>query len=64
MRDGKKYWLEFEKSGFIEDYLNYVACTSEHMEDSENENEQIEEGGECGFTSYSNGNGSGIDANW
>lgn len=58
------YWYEFEKSGYITDYLNYVACTSEHMDDTQEENNQDREGGESGFTSCCNGNGAGFDASW
>jgi hypothetical protein len=58
------YWLDFEKSGYISDYLNYVACTSEHMDDTQEENNQIGEGGESGFTSYCDGNGTGGNASW
>lgn len=58
------YWYEFEKSGYIMDYLNYVACTSEHMDDTQEENNQNREGGEGGFTSCSNGNGTGFNASW
>ncbi|WP_310604665.1 hypothetical protein [Anaerosporobacter sp.] len=56
-------WSEFAKSGFIADYLNYVACTSEHMADTE-ENNEVREGGDRGFTSCSNGNCIGDDASW
>lgn len=58
------YWSEFEKSGNISDYLNYVACTSEHMDDAEEENNQVREGGESGFTSDCNGNSAGFHASW
>ncbi|WP_312494979.1 hypothetical protein [Anaerosporobacter sp.] len=58
------YWSEFEKSGNISDYLNYVACTSEHMDDAEEENNQVREGGESGFTSDCNGNSTGFNASW
>lgn len=58
------YWSEFEKSGNISDYLNYVACTSEQMNEVEEANNQVGEGGESGFTSDCNGNSTGCNASW
>ncbi|WP_167958228.1 hypothetical protein [Anaerosporobacter faecicola] len=60
----KNYWLEFEKSGFITDYLNYVACTSEHMGNTEEENNQVREGGYGDFTRCRDRDGTGCDASW
>lgn len=60
----ENYWSEFEKSGNISDYLNYVACTSEQMNDVEVVNNQVREGGESGFTSDCNGNSIGSNASW
>lgn len=60
----ENYWSEFEKSGYISDYLNYVACTSEQINDVVEANNQVREGGESGFTSGYNGNSTGCNASW
>jgi hypothetical protein len=59
----KDYWLEFEKSGFVTDYLNYIACTSEHISDISVKDDD-KEGVDIDFTSNCNRNGFGCNANW
>lgn len=58
----ENYWLEFEKTGCIEDYLNYVACTSEQVY-TEEVNMGKKEGGEYEFANDNNGNGTSLHAN-
>lgn len=59
------YWRDFIKTGKIDDYLNYIACT---MEESFNDYDSVIKGKEeGGFNAGSNnrdGNGSISHAGW
>jgi hypothetical protein len=56
------YWERFEKTGKINDYLNYLACTSEEaMSGEENKNE---EGGCISDSIVSNWDGFISHAHW
>ncbi len=56
------YWRDFIKTGKIDDYLNYIACTREEsMEDMVNSKE---EGGFRAGISNRDGNGSISHAGW
>lgn len=52
-------WKQFEKTGSINDYLNFVACTKEEIHATYNE-----EGGQSGNTGESNGDGINGHAHW
>lgn len=55
----KNMWKQFEKTGSISDYLNFVACTKEDAHATYNE-----EGGQSGNTSKSNGYGINDHGSW
>ncbi|ROR26323.1 hypothetical protein EDD66_10845 [Mobilisporobacter senegalensis] len=52
-------WKQFEKTGSISDYLNFVACTKE-----EGHATYVEEGGQSGNTSEGDWFGSNDYASW
>lgn len=52
-------WKQFEKTGSISDYLNFVACTEEDAHAT-----YVEEGGQSGNTSESDWFGINDYASW
>mgnify|MGYP000890501772 FL=1 len=52
-------WKQFEKTGSINDYLNFVACTREEIHATYDK-----EGGQSGSTGESNWDGTSDYANW
>lgn len=59
------YWKSFIRTGKIDDYLNYIACTQE--EESEDLKEVVprsKEGGICANINYCNGDGSVSHTGW
>jgi hypothetical protein len=59
------YWRDFAKTGRIDDYLNYIACTREEsFEGYDNVVSSKEEGGFHAGINNSDGNGSIGHAGW
>lgn len=52
-------WEQFERTGKVDDYLSFVACTHE-----ETHGTYEEEGGKSGNTDQSNRDGIGYHASW
>lgn len=60
-----EYWKQFINSGKIDDYLNYIACTSEEY--SEEITQTVDRESEGGFSAginYRDGNGSVGHTGW
>lgn len=53
------FWEQFEKTGSVNDYLNFAACTEEELQE-----EERKEGGYSGFTTDSDRYGINGDAHW
>lgn len=59
------YWKSFFKSGKIDDYLNYIACTREDIMEESNQLSSKEEGGfHAGGSNNGDGNGTISHAGW
>lgn len=59
------YWKRFFKTGRIDDYLHYIACTNEDsMEDIIQGLDRDKEGGSVAGISYRDGNGPVSHADW
>ena len=66
------YWKSFIKTGKIDDYLHYIACTQEEVseeflpsvESSMKSMEKNKEGGVVAGINYRNGDGSVGHAGW
>lgn len=58
------YWKDFLKTGKIDDYLNYVACTREENLEEYEEVNRKEEGGFNAGINNRDGNGSISHAGW
>ena len=59
------YWKRFVRTGKIDDYLNYIACTKEEVMDSYMQFPDIKkEGGSVAGISYRDGNGPVSHAGW
>ncbi len=58
------YWKRFSKTGKINDYLNYIACTREEEIPEGLVMNDDEESGICAGIDYSNGDGSIGHAGW
>lgn len=66
------YWKSFTKTGKIDDYLNYIACTREENMDEGMTNERSssggmernKEGGIVAGINYRDGDGSVGHASW
>lgn len=60
-----KYWESFFKTGRIDDYLNYIACTrEENLEEYDKVVESNEEGGYHAGANGSDGDGIISHAGW
>ena len=57
-------WTKFIRTGKINDYLNYIACTSEEGIDECLVVDKHEEGDLCAGINYGDGNGSIRHAGW
>lgn len=55
----KNTWEQFEKTGSINDYLKFVACTKEEVQAN-----RSEEGGQIGSTINSNRNSINFYGRW
>lgn len=58
------YWSNFTRSGKIDDYLSYIACTSEKCMEEEGTSPRIEEGEYRAGINYRDGNGPISHAGW
>ncbi|NLY47747.1 MAG: hypothetical protein GX059_01805 [Clostridiales bacterium] len=59
------YWKDFIRTGRIDDYLNYIACTREEgIKDFDSEADGQEEGGLDAGINNRDGNGSIGHAGW
>lgn len=58
------YWTTFSQTGKIDDYLNYIACTSEKSMDECIIIDKDKEGDLRAGINYSDGNGSISHAGW
>jgi hypothetical protein len=59
------YWKTFIKTGKIDDYLNYIACTREECIDELTQYvDKDKEGGMVAGINYRDGNGSVSHAGW
>ncbi|WP_276929179.1 hypothetical protein [Herbinix luporum] len=59
------YWKNFVKTGKIDDYLNYIACTREEsMEEYDQVMSRKEEGGFRAGVDFSDGDGTISHAGW
>lgn len=66
------FWKDFAKTGKIDDYLNYIACTREEDPDTseamtkvrEQSRVVFKEGGLIAGINYGDGNGSVGHAGW
>lgn len=59
------YWKKFIKTGKIDDYLHYIACTTEESSDEFIVNMQInKEGGVVAGIDYRDGNSPVSHADW
>ena len=59
------YWNCFIKSGKIDDYLNYIACTREEIMEESDQLSSKEEGGfHAGVINKCDGNGTISHASW
>jgi hypothetical protein len=56
------FWTDFAKTGKIDDYLNYIACTREESFDNVVNNK--EEGGFHAGSNNRDGNGTISHAGW
>lgn len=60
-----EYWSNFARTGKIDDYLNYIACTREESFDEHMETVGRKEEGEfCAGINYSDGHGIIGHAGW
>lgn len=57
-------WKKFIRTGKIDDYLNYIACTREDSMDNIRQVVDREEGGIRAGINYCDGNGSIGHAGW
>jgi hypothetical protein len=58
-------WKKFAKTGKINDYLNYIACTQEgNTEGFSRFTQREKEGGYSAGVNFSDGNGSVGHAGW
>lgn len=58
-------WKKFVRTGKINDYLNYIACTQEgSMEEAAIFTQREKEGGYSAGINYCDGNGSVGHAGW
>lgn len=59
------YWKNFIRTGKIDDYLSYIACTKEDISDEGSQvRDQDEEGGIHAGINYREGNGPVGHADW
>ncbi len=58
------YWRDFVKTGRIDDYLNYIACTREEIVEEYRVVNNKEEGGFHAGSNNSDGNGAISHAGW
>lgn len=59
------FWKQFANTGKIDDYLSYIACTSEDCRDDYSQSVDRErEGGISAGINYRDGNGSVGHASW
>ena len=61
------YWKRFIKTGKINDYLHYIACTEENLKDDFEEGNHFQtekEGGSVAGFNYRDGNGPVSHAGW
>ena len=59
------YWKSFVRTGKIDDYLHYIACTKEEFADEFLQvTDSDKEGGSVAGINYRDGNGSVSHARW
>jgi len=58
------YWMRFTKTGKIDDYLAYIACTREECSDEIGSIDIDKEGGAVADSNLRDGNGPVGHANW
>lgn len=58
------FWEQFKKTGYISDYLNYTACTTEEQEESITTKQHYDEVVLNGDNTNRNGNSIDCHAHW